>query len=181
MIIKTFSVLLLLNSVTPSFAETAQDQYISYIVAEEAKDRFAFNESVTVNMFQQWVALGDNSKEFDVDERVESLIDKNTEADVVCNTVPTSQEMLFCYMELSNVTYSLLGARMKWLEGQGYEVQSFYDAHETYSELMCTGLVDLDYGDIGNTYSHISYLGCSLDYMKSFMSFLSSFHGASFK
>ena len=179
--IRTFSLLLLLFSTNSVFADTDQDQFISYIVAEEAKDRLALNESITVGMFQQWVALGIDSKEFDVDERIDTLLDKNSEANVICETAPASLDMLFCYMELSDMTHSLLEARMKWLEEQGYKVQKYFDAHETYSEQLCYALVDLDYGDISNDYSQITYLSCSLSYMKNFMYFLSSFHGANFR
>ena len=178
---RTIVALLLLIIAAPAFSETAQEQYLSYIVTEEGKGKFALNESITGDMFQQWLALGDDSKEFDVHERIDSFLDENSEASVICATAPASLDILFCYMELSNMTYSLLDARMKWLEEQGYDVQHFFDAHEVYSEEMCTGLVDLDYGDLVNNYSQITYLSCSLDYIKNFMNFLSSFHGASFR
>lgn len=181
MMTRTIVALLLLICAVPAFSETAQEQYISYIVTEEAKGKFALNESISVDMFQQWLALGDDSKEFDVHERIDSLLDENSEASVICATALASLDILFCYIELSNMTSSLLEARMKWLIEQGYDVQKYSDAHEAYSEIMCTGLVDLDYGDMGNNYSHITYLSCSLDYMKSFMNFLSSFHVASFR
>ena len=62
MMIRTFSLLLLLFSANSAFADTAQDQYIKFIVAEEAKERFAINESITVDMFQKWFELGGDSK-----------------------------------------------------------------------------------------------------------------------
>lgn len=178
---RTIVALLLLISAAPAFSETAQEQYISYIVTEEGKGKFSLNESITVDMFQQWLALGDDTKEFDVHEKIDSFLDENNEASVICETAPASLDILFCYMEFSDMTYSLLEARMKWLEEQGYVVQHLFDAHEVYSEKMCTELVDLDYGDLVNNYSQITYLSCSLDYIKNFMNFLSSFHGASFR
>lgn len=181
MISRTCTALLFLISATPAFSDTAQDQYISHVVAEEAKDRFAFNESITADMFQQWLALGVDAKEFTIHEKIYFFLERNSEASVICETAPASLDMLFCYMELSAMTYSLVEVRMKWLEEQGYDVQRQFDAHEEYSELMCAGLVYLDYGEVVNNYSHIAHLSCSLDYMKNFMRLLSSFHGASFR
>ena len=177
---RTVVALLLLISAAPAFSETAQEQYISYIVTEEGKDKFALNESITVDMFQQWLALGESSSSLDSERRI-SLLENTDEADQLCQVMYTSLDILNCYIELSDMTGSLLIARIKWLEEQGYDVQHFSDAHDVYSEVMCTGLVDLDYGDIGNNYSNITYLSCSLDYMKNFMNFLSSFHVASFR
>ena len=180
MMIRTFSLLLLLFSANSAFADTAQDQYIKFIVAEEAKERFAINESITVDMFQKWFELGGDSKKNELLEGA-SLVESAREASDLCEAKFSSLDMLICYSELSDMTTSLLIARMQWLEEQGYEVSHFFEVHQYYSELMCNGLVDLDYGDLVNNYSQFTYISCSLDYMKNFMDYLSYYHGASFR
>ena len=180
MMTRTVVAILLLISAAPAFSETAKEQYISYIVTEEGKDKFALNESITVDMFQQWLALGESSSSLDSERRI-SLLENTDEADQLCQVMYTSLDILNCYIELSDMTGSLLIARVKWLQEQGYDLQQYSDAHEAYSERMCNGLVELDYGDLVNNYSQFTYLSCSLDYMKTFMNFLSSFHGASFR
>ena len=180
MMTRTIVALLLLISAAPAFSETAQEQYISYIVTEEGKGKFAFNESITVDMFQQWLALGESSSSLDSERRI-SLVENTDGADQLCQVMYTSLDILNCYLELSDMTESFLIARVKWLQEQGYDLQQYSDAHKAYSEMMCNGLVELDYGDLVNNYSQFTYLSCSLDYMKTFMFFLSSFHGASFR
>lgn len=174
--------LICLLSVINCNAATKQDQYINQMIAKESEDRFAWHSSITSEMFEEWLELGQEPYGFEY--RNTSWFSNTKDASEVCASPPDMQSTLLCYVELLSMMDALLNARVSWLEGEGegYLLEPYLKAHQEYSEKICTGLVELDYGDLTNSYSNVVLLSCSVEYTESFMNnFLSNFHGASFR
>ena len=175
-----FQFALLLVCPNVALAESLQDGYIKSIIASEAKDRSSFHEKITVDMFQEWMALDENSEEFDTSFVSGWFIDPR-DAGELCDVASSALDIYMCLSELNEMTFQLQVARVEWLNTVGMSVDDLYKLHNDYEEQICNAEVSLDYGDISNTYSHIAHLSCSLRLSQQFTEIMSSFHGASFR
>ena len=175
-IIKPYVISLIVFWSSSAFSEeTIPSSYISNLMGVEFADRENFHTFITFEMLNQWLnSLGSPTYKRN---RYTQL---DEPAELICGMF-SAREMLECGTTVLSMYRELTSARLK-LIGRDYdEVYRLSEAHNEYSELICSLAIERDYGDLVNSYRMYEMTFCELRHLKQFNEELEGYHGAMFR